>query len=868
MATNKDKLPKAYEASKYEDDIYQYWESSGLFNPDECINKGVTSKDAPTFTIVLPPPNVTGKLHLGHASMLAYEDLIIRFQRLQGKQTLWVPGTDHAAIATQTVVEKELAKEGLKKEDLGREKFLQRVREYVSQSKDTIRRQLRKMGASLDWSREKYTLDEDVSRIVYHVFTRMYEDGLIYRGDRIVNWCPRCHSTLADDEVEYKEQKAKLYYIKYGPVVIATTRPETKIGDTGLAVHPDDQRYQDLIGKELEINLGKVDIKVKVFADKEVDPEFGSGAIGVTPAHSQTDFAWAEKYDLAIKKIIDEDGKMTAAAGPYAGLSVSECRERFIADLKEAGLLVKVEEIENNISVCYRCDTPIEPLTSKQWFIDVNKKIPRFGKSLKELSIEAVRQGLGGDPQQKIDIIPERFYKTYFQWMENLRDWCISRQIWWGHRIPVWYRQGEEGQEVYVGVEPPEGEGWRQDEDTLDTWFSSALWTFSTLGWPDGDDFKRFHPTQVLETGYDILFFWVARMIIMTIYTTSQIPFEKVYLHGLIRDKQGRKMSKSLGNGIDPLEMIEKYGADALRLSMIIGTAPGNDIRMYEEKIAGYRNFVNKFWNIARFILLTVKQPERIANQPTPKTLADQWILANFNQLIQEVTGLLEQFSFSPAAEKLYEFTWSKLADWYLEVAKIEQGKDEILNYILERLLIMLHPFVPFVTEVIWSASYNPEKKPELMLMVQKWPQAQGETTGGEQFDLLQEIIVNIRSLRSTNKIPPVEIVDVKIESEKYQQLIREQKELIAKLARVGLVDELDKNSALHYPGDDYDIYLAVSGDIKARLEKEKKELEKYIASLEKKLNNEEFLRKAPAAVVDKEKEKLRQAKEKLSKLG
>ncbi len=867
MSKEQNNLPKAYEAGKYEDDIYQYWESSGLFSPDECINKGVTSKDAPTFTIVLPPPNVTGKLHLGHASMLAYEDLIIRFQRLRGKQTLWVPGTDHAAIATQTVVEKELAKEGLKKEDLGRERFLQRVREYVSQSKDTIRRQLRKMGASLDWSREKYTLDEDVSRIVYHVFTRMYEDGLIYRGDRIVNWCPRCHSTLADDEVEYKEQKAKLYYIKYGPVVIATTRPETKIGDTGLAVHPDDQRYQDLIGRELEINLGKVDIKVKVFADKEVDPEFGSGAIGVTPAHSQIDFAWAEKYGLAIKKIIDEDGKMTAEAGPYAGLSVDECRERFIADLKEADLLVKVEEIENNISVCYRCGTPIEPLTSKQWFIDVNKKIPRFGKSLKELSIEAVRQGLEGDSGQKIDIIPERFYKTYFQWMENLRDWCISRQIWWGHRIPVWYRQGEKGQEVYVGIEPPEEEDWRQDEDTLDTWFSSALWTFSTLGWPDGDDFKRFHPTQVLETGYDILFFWVARMIIMTIYTTSQIPFEKVYLHGLIRDKQGRKMSKSLGNGIDPLEMIEKYGADALRLSMIIGTAPGNDIRMYEEKIAGYRNFVNKFWNIARFILLTVKQPERIISQPIPKTLADQWILANFNQLIQEVTELLEQFSFSPAAEKLYEFTWSKLADWYLEVAKIEQGKDEILNYILERLLIMLHPFVPFVTEVIWSASYNPEKKPELMLMVQRWPRAQGETVGEEQFDLVREIIVNIRSLRNANKIPPVEVVDVKIESEKYQQLIKDQKELIAKLARVGLVDELDKSSALHYPGDGYDIYLAISGDIQARLAKEKRELEKYIASLEKKLGNEEFLHKAPQEVINKEREKLKQAREKLNKM-
>ncbi len=873
-------IPKAYEAKNYENDIYARWEQSGYFNPDVLIENKLIKSTAPVFTIILPPPNVTGQLHLGHAAMLAYEDLMIRYHRLQGYQALWLPGTDHAAIATQTKVEKIISAQGQKKEDLGREKFLQTVRNYVDESKTTIRNQIRKMGSSLDWSREKYTLDEDISQTVYQVFKKMYDDGLIYRGNRIVNWCPRCQSTLADDEVEYEQQQANLYYLKYGPVVIATTRPETKLGDTGLAVNPTDKRYQHLLGKELEINFGVSSIRVKVFADSEVDPEFGTGAIGVTPAHSQVDFAWAEKYQLPIVKIIDEQGKMTAQAGKYVGQDVLVCRDNFLADLKQAGLLGKIEPITNNISLCYRCHTPIEPLTSRQWFIAVNKKIPKLNKSLKELSLDAVRTGLANRSDKKIEIIPERFNKVYFHWMENLRDWCISRQIWWGHRIPVWYKNQEQGvnnqgqvdqaAEIYVGVEPPPGEGWVQDEDTLDTWFSSALWTFSTLGWPQGNDFKRFHPTQVLETGYDILFFWVARMIIMTTYTTGQIPFHKVYLHGLVRDRQGRKMSKSLGNGIDPLAMIDKFGADALRLSMIIGVTPGNDLSLYEEKIAGYRNFVNKLWNISRYILMNLSEPKLTDKFPPAKTLADEWLLSEFNNLIFQVTTELNKYRFSQAIEILYEFVWSKLADWYLEIAKIETDKEEILNYILQKLLILIHPFVPFVSEAIWTEVFNPSKQNRLLLMVQSWPQAEKVKTTKQVklFSVLQKLIVNIRSIKNSSGLSSSQIVPVDIFTTDYLVVFQQHQEIIEKLARVK-ISWLKKNPTKNNQliiAPEYSFIFKL--DIKPKDQsKEIENLEKFINGLEKKLNNKEFTKKAPAEVVAKEKKKLAEAKKKLKQI-
>lgn len=866
-------IPKAYEAKNYENEIYARWEKSGYFNPDVLIANGLIKSTAPVFTIVLPPPNVTGQLHLGHAAMLAYEDLMIRYHRLQGYQALWLPGTDHAAIATQTKVEKIIASEGKKKEDLGREKFLEIVKNYVDKSKATIRNQIRKMGSSLDWSREKYTLDKDVSQTVYQVFKKMYDDGLIYRGNRIVNWCPRCQSTLADDEVEYEQQQANLYYIKYGPVVIATTRPETKLGDTGLAVNPNDKRYLHLLGKELEINFGVANIKVKVFADNEVDPEFGTGAIGVTPAHSQVDFAWAEKYKLAIIKVIDEKGKMTEAAGKYAGQDVLVCRENFVADLKQAGLLEKIEPINNNISICYRCHTAIEPLTSRQWFIDVNKKISRLDKSLKELAIEAVQTGLDGKSDKKIEIIPERFNKVYFHWLENLRDWCISRQIWWGHRIPVWYKnkkQKDEEAEIYVGITPPQEDGWVQDEDTLDTWFSSALWTFSTLGWPEGLDFKRFHPTQVLETGYDILFFWVARMIIMTTYVTGQIPFEKVYLHGLVRDRQGQKMSKSLGNGIDPLDMIEKFGADALRLSMIIGVTPGNDLILYEEKIAGYRNFVNKLWNISRYILMNLSELKLTDQYPQAKTLADEWILSEFNNLIFQVTEDLNKYRFSQAIEALYEFVWSKLADWYLEIAKIEGNKSEILNYILQKLLILIHPFIPFVSEAIWTKSYNRNKQDKLMLMIQRWPQVIEKKSNPKikDFLVLQKLIINLRSVKNESGIATKQSLPVAIYSKEFLSLFQQQKKLIENLARVK-INWLDKDSMTannKVITSEYSFVFKVDIKMKDK-SKEIDNLKKYINGLEKKLKNKQFLSKAPSEVVAKEKEKLNDAKKKLAQI-
>ncbi len=759
-------LPKAYLPTDYEKKIYQIWESSGYFNPDNL------KSDGEPFSISLPPPNATGILHLGHAVMLAIQDLLIRFNRMLGKKTLWLPGTDHAAIATQNVVEKNLWEQEKKTRfDLGREKFINRVNDFVESSRNIIRNQMRGMGVSCDWSRERYTLDDGLSQTVKQVFVKMYHDGLIYRGTRIVNWCYRCGTTLADDEVEYKESLGKLYYINYGPVTVATTRPETKIGDTALAVNPKDVRYKKLIGQELEVVLGKVKVKVKVIADKIIDPNFGTGVVGVTPAHSLVDFELAQKYHLPLKEIIGPDGKMTTEAGAYVGLPVKEARQKLLADL--GNKVEKIEDYKHNLSICYRCGTPVEPLPSKQWFVAVDKpfKIGLFKKTtLKKLAIEAVKSG-------QIKIIPERFVKVYFNWMENLHDWCISRQIWFGHRIPVWYRhkpeQSESDQEIYIGVKEPKGNDWQQDPDTLDTWFSSSLWTFSTLGWPkQTNDLKTFHPTSVIETGYDILFFWVARMILMTRYATKQIPFKTIYLHGMVRDKKGRKMSKSLSNGINPIEIIQKYGADTLRLSMIIGTTPGNDFRLYDEKIAGFRNFVNKLWNISRFILLTTKEITTI-DKPHTKTLADKWVLSRLENITLEVTNHLNKFKFSQAAEKLYDFTWHELADWYLEIAKIEGDKNQILTFILQTILKLWHPFTPFITETIWQEAF----KDKGLLMIQPWPKLSGYKNETAEKDLteIQKIIALIRNFRAENKIAKDKILECHIQLTN-TKIINEQK--------------------------------------------------------------------------------------------
>ncbi|MEK7496783.1 MAG: valine--tRNA ligase [Patescibacteria group bacterium] len=801
-------LPKAYEAKQYENSIYKIWEESGFFNPDNLPSEAL-AKDGEPFTISLPPPNATGTLHLGHATMLALQDLMVRFNRLGGKKVLWLPGTDHAAIATQNVVEKKIWETEQKSRfDLGREELLRRIHEFVVGTQSTIQSQLRAMGASCDWSRERYTLDEGLSKAVAQVFVKMYNDGLIYRGKRIVNWCTRCGTTLADDEVEYKESVNKFYYLKYGPLIIGTARPETKVLDKIAIVHPDDERYKEYVGREFIIPWILGDLKIKVVADKVTEMGTGTGAMSITPAHSFVDFELAQKYGFEVVDIIGPDGKLTASAGKFSGLKAKEARAAIIEELQVKGLVDHIDEnYKHNLSICYRCSMPIEPMPLEQWFVAVDKpfKVGWFKKStLKKLALEAVRSG-------QIKIIPEKFEKVYYNWMENLHDWCISRQIWFGHRIPVWYREkvdslnnspqpslnlreGDDGspsytkrggggvkidREIYVGVEKPAGEGWVQDPDTLDTWFSSSLWTFSTLGWPNQTlDLKTFHPTSVLETGYDIIFFWVARMILMTKYVLNEVPFKTVYLHGMVRDKQGKKMSKSLGNGIDPIVMIEKYGADALRLSMIIGTTPGNDFRLYEEKIAGYRNFVNKLWNISRYILMTVKEPQVVENVPEAKTLADKWILSRFSFVANLVTEKITKFEFSPAGETLYDFTWGTLADWYLEVAKVEGGKDEILNYLLTQILKLWHPFTPFVTEVLWQEAFGDKSG---LLMVQGWPKdlpARSEQSEKE-FKVIQDVVTTIRNFRSEQKIEKERLIDVVLTSKEFSAIINSQKLII-----------------------------------------------------------------------------------------
>lgn len=726
---------KPYEPKDHETKLYQNWEASGYFNPDVCIEKGVTKADAETFSIVLPPPNVTGTLHMGHAAMLAVEDILVRYNRMLGKRTLWIPGTDSAAIATQSKVEKEIQKsEGKSRHDLGREELLKRVGAFAEQSKDTILGQTRAMGSSLDWSRYAYTLDEKRYKAVMTAFVNMYQDGLIYRGNRIVNWDPKGQTTISDDEIVYEERQSKLYTFKYSkdfPISISTTRPETKVGDVAVAVHPDDARYQQYVGQTFSFTFCDVPVSVTIIADKEVDPEFGTGALGVTPAHSKIDWDIAGRHNLEHRpQVINEYAKMTVA-GRLEGLKVEAAREAVVAWLKEENLLEKEEAVTQNVSTAERTGAIIEPLPKLQWWIDVNKKftlkhseIPGVASgsevTLKELMVATVENG-------GTDIFPERFKRVYFNWIENLQDWCISRQIWFGHRIPVWYR----GEELYCGTTAPEGEGWEQESDTLDTWFSSGLWTFSTLGWPeDTADMRTYHPTTVLETGYDILFFWVARMILMSTYHTGQIPFKNVYLHGLVRDEKNRKMSKSLGNTIDPLTMIEKYGADATRLSLIIGAAPGNDLPLSENKIKGYKNFANKIWNISRFILTHTSDFD--TSMQVSYSDRDKEILQDLHAAVADATGEIEKFNLYLAGEKSYHYIWHELADKVLEESKeILQGEDvaarqarqAVLTECLATSLKLLHPFMPFVTETIWQELPSHMRDAD-MLMVAKWPKS------------------------------------------------------------------------------------------------------------------------------------------------
>jgi len=724
---------KPYDPDQNENTIYSLWEESGFFNPDVCIEKGVTEADAEPFSMVLPPPNVTGTLHMGHAAMLAVEDIMVRYNRMQGKKTLWIPGTDHAAIATQSKVEKELVKKEKKnRHDLGREAFLERVHAFAQDSHDTIVNQVRKMGSSIDWSREAFTLDEKREFAVRTAFKRMYDAGLIYRGHRIVNWDPKGQTTISDDEIVHVERPATLYTFKYSknfPIAISTTRPETKVGDVAVAVHPDDERYKEFVGREYDLTFCDVPLHITVIADESVDKEFGTGALGVTPAHSHIDWEIADRHDLPRPQVINEYAQMTVS-GRLEDLKVGPAREAVVEWLREENLLENEETTNQNVSTAERTGAVIEPLPKEQWFITVNKEFPiEHSKisgintgdmvTLKQLMRTVVESG-------ETEIFPDRFEKIYYHWINNLRDWCISRQIWYGHRIPVWYK----GDEVYVGTEAPDGDGWEQDPDTLDTWFSSGLWTFSTLGWPEEtDDLKTYHPTTVLETGYDILFFWIARMVLMSTFHLGEVPFKNVYLHGLVRDEKGQKMSKSLGNIIDPLDMIEKYGADATRLSLIVGAAPGNDIKLAEDKVRGYKNFANKVWNISRFVLTNTLDAQ---TEKPNLSERDEEILANLNATVSEVQGEIEKFHLYLGAEKAYHYVWHELADRILEESKeilngdrseARTARQYVLRECLTTSLKLLHPFMPFVTETIWQ--HLPEEiRDAEILMIAPWPKA------------------------------------------------------------------------------------------------------------------------------------------------
>jgi len=749
-AGDQSKLTQPYNPETTEKRIYSAWKESGLFNPDVCIEKGYTQKDAPTFSMVMPPPNVTGVLHMGHALMLTIEDIMIRYKRMQGFRTLWIPGTDHAAIATQSRVEKDMYKaEGKNRHQIGREPFLRRVEDFALKSQSTILSQVEAMGASADWSRLAYTLDPKISRAVHTMFKKMYDDGLIYRGHRIVNWDPKGQTTISDDEIVYKEEKVKFYYFKYGPFTIGTARPETKFGDKYVVMHPDDERYAAYThGQKIELEWINGPMVATIIKDTSIDMAFGTGVMTITPWHSKVDFDIAVRHGLDKEQIIDQYGKLLPIAGEFTGMKITDARQKIVEKLRAKGLVEKEEDYTHNIATAERTDGIVEPQIMNQWFINVNKKfvLPHSElrgiasgaeTTLKEIMLAPLKAG-------QLAILPDNFNKVYVNWIENLQDWCISRQIWFGYRIPVWYHTKR--QELYCGEKPPEGTDWVQDEDTLDTWFSSALWTFATLGWPDStEDLRVYHPTAVLETGYEILFFWVARMVMMSGYALGQIPFSTVYLHGTVRDGQGRKMSKSLGNGIDPLDVAQKFGADAGRMALIAGSTPGTDTKISEDKIKGYKHFANKLWNITRLVemICTDVQTKEgmdvrqiIADKSTHKShdgenvhfLVDR--IREIDALIVEITSDLDAYRFHLATEKIYQYTWHTFADVILEEAKItmKTGTREqritmtsTVVYILQTVLMLLHPIMPFVTEELWSILGKKD-----FLMVTRWPTVKG----------------------------------------------------------------------------------------------------------------------------------------------
>ncbi|MBO8158796.1 valine--tRNA ligase [Thermosyntropha sp.] len=864
-----DNLPSVYNPQNVESKWYEYWKGNGYFTPSEDRSKK-------PFSIVMPPPNVTGSLHLGHALDNTLQDILVRWRRMQGYNVLWLPGTDHAGIATQAKVEEALAKEGLTKYDLGREKFLERVWEWKNRYGSRITSQLCLLGSSCDWNRERFTMDEGCSRAVREVFVNLYEKGLIYQGDYIINWCPRCQTAISDIEVEHKETDGNLWYIKY-PVensdeylVVATTRPETMLGDTGVAVHPEDERYKHLIGKRVVLPL--VNRVIPIFADEYVDREFGTGAVKVTPAHDPNDFEMGLRHNLEQIVVMDKSGIMNENAGKYQGLDRRECREAVVRDLEAGGYLVKVEPHSHAVGHCQRCDTVIEPMVSKQWFVKM--------KPLAEPAIEKVLN-------REIRFIPERFTKIYINWMENIKDWCISRQLWWGHRIPVWYCQN--CGEVICSKEDPErcvkcnSTELKQDEDVLDTWFSSALWPFSTMGWPEKTpDLEYFFPTSVLVTGRDIIFFWVARMIFSSLEHTGKVPFRDVNIHGLILDGQGRKMSKSLGNGIDPIEVIEKYGADTLRFSLITGVTPGNDVRFHWEKVENTRNFANKVWNASRFVLMNLEGYEAIELKDEELALPDRWIISRLNITIKEVTRLLEQYDSGEAARKLYDFIWDEFCDWYIELAKprlFRPSSDHeklvvqnVLHKVLVTVLRLLHPFMPFITEEIYQ--HLPGHTETIML--DPWPTVDDRQIWMEAVEEMQhimQVIRGIRNIRAEFNISPGAKINtiILVKDLSKKQIFMDNQIYIKELANLNEIEIVEEmlekpKQAVSSLTAWAEIYVPLEGviDIEkelVRLNKELSQVETELKKAEGKLKNENFLAKAPKEVIEKEQAKLREAK-------
>lgn len=865
-------MEKTYQPQSFEQKIYDYWMKNKFF--EAHVNK----KKEP-FTIMMPPPNVTGQLHMGHALDNTIQDIIIRFKRMDGYEALWLPGTDHASIATELKIVDQMKAEGLTKNDVGRDGFLERAWAWTHKYGGRIVEQQKRLGTSCDWSKQAFTMDENLSAAVQEVFIRLYEKGLIYRGDRIINWCPGCHTALSDAEVEYTEKDSFLWHIRYPVkdsdkyVVIATTRPETLLGDTAVAVNPKDERYKDILGKTLILPI--VGREIPLIADDYCEIGFGTGAVKITPAHDPNDFEVGLRHNLDVIRVMDDSGIMNENAGKYQGLTRDECRQQIVEDLKEQGFLVKIEPYKHNVGECYRCKNVVEPMVSKQWFVSM--------KPLAKPAIKAVKS-------KRIEFIPTRFEKIYFNWMENVKDWCISRQLWWGHRIPAYYC--EECGEMVVGKEMPAVcpkcgcTHFKQDEDVLDTWFSSALWPFSTLGFPrNTEELKYFYPTNLLVTAYDIIFFWVARMIFSGIENMHEVPFTEVLIHGIVRDSEGRKMSKSLNNGVDPLLIIDKYGADALRFSLATGVAPGGDTRFIEEKVESARNFINKIWNASRFVLMNSEGKDFKKLEDIRLTYADKWILSRLNNVVKEVTINLNKYEIGLATGKLYDFVWSDFCDWYIEATKpMLYGDNEraklnaltVLNFVLDEILKLMHPFIPFVTEEIYQYKQTGKRR---ALMMQEWPKYNKKFNyykEAKAFEGVMDIIKAIRNVRNEMQVAPSKKIKVYVKAGEHAAVVEKLSTYIEKMAGVGEVVVTDekpdekKLSALVTPYAEIFISLGELIDTDkeiARLNKELDGVNKEIARGEGMLNNKGFIAKAPKQLVDAETEKLKKNRELKEKL-